>query len=590
MKKSLTHLRHLLRDAFWSYASLYLLATAAALLDVASIGLVFPLIHSVITGGETSSLPPVVLNLLAATNIGAGLERLVVWLVIIFVLKNLLRFLVDYGNASITNRMRAGWMQRLFSRYLSHRYHFFIATKHGTLVHNLFDLTNEAMAGLKQLVTLFMYSLSAVIVVVALFAISWQVTAATLVALVIVYALVNRPLVARAAQLGRARLKQYQMVNALPAEAFKGIREIKMYSAAEQMTRRYTQAVRRMANLRVRINFYQLLPGIFPEIVLVAVLGGSLVYLQRQGADLAALVPLMGTYTYALFRLLTSASVLLRNVTTLSAHWPSVSFLAQELTSTQYDDVSEGSGSVPVGQQPLALKQVSFSYGKHVALQDISIEFETGQLTAIVGASGAGKSTLADLLMRMVEPTSGVVEYGGHTSDSFALREWRQHIGLVSQDTFLWHGTIRDNITFGEASPVRDEHVIRAAKLAQAHEFILQQPDGYDTSIGERGDALSGGQRQRLAIARALLKDPAVLLFDAATSALDAEAEQGVMATVKALKRDRIVIVITHRLASVQEADHTIVMKNGKVVQAGRHTDLSTQPGEYQRLWAMAGH
>lgn len=590
MKTSLGQLKHLLGDALWSYALLYLLAAAAALLEVASIGLVFPLIHSVITGGELSSLPPFVARVLAATNIGADLERLVVWLVIIFVAKNLLRFLVDYGNARITNQIRAGWMQRLFSRYLSHHYQFFITTKHGTLVHNLFDLTNEAMAGLKQLVTLFMYGVSAVIVVIALFVISWHVTVATVLALVLVYALVNRPLVARAAQLGRARLKQYQLVNALPAEAFKGIREIKMYSAAARISQRYTTAVQRMARLRIAINFYQLLPSIFPEIVLVAVLGGSLVYLQRQGADLVALVPLMGTYTYALFRLLTSASVLLRNVTTLSAHWPSVSFLAQELTTTQHEDVTEGVAVVPTGRHSLVIQQLSYSYGQQAALRDISVAFEPGRLTAIVGSSGAGKSTLADVLMRMAQPTAGTVEYNNQDVAHFALGSWRQHIGLVSQDTFLWHGTIRENITFGETEPVSDQRVQAVAKQAQAHDFIQEQPNGYDTIIGERGDKLSGGQRQRLAIARALLKNPAILLFDEATSALDPEAERGVMATVAALKSDRIVIFITHRLASVQEADHTVVMKQGRIVQAGRHADLISREGEYQRLWAMAGH
>ena len=590
MTTKLAPLRALLTGAVMPYAWLYLLAGLAAVLEVASIGLVFPVIHAVITGGETGALPAVVQQLLAITTIGASLERLVVWLIVIFVLKNLLRFLVDYGNARLTNQLRARWMHSLFSTYLSHTYQFFISTKHGTLVHNLFDLTNEAMAGLKQLVTLFMYGLSASIVVAALFTLSWQVTVVTLVALAVVYAVVNRPLVTRAAALGRARLKQYQLVNALPAEAFKGIREIKMYSAAGRLAQQYTQAVQRMAQLRVAINFYQLLPGIFPEIVLVAVLGGSLITLQRQGADLVSLVPLMGTYTYALFRLLTSASVLLRNVTTLSAHWPSVTFLAEELSNQQHTDVTEGSELVPGGPQTLALNQVSFAYEQHTALNELSAQFTPGTLTAIVGASGAGKSTLADLLMRMVEPTHGVVQYGGQDIATFALPEWRQQIGLVSQETFLWHGSIRDNITFGEAQPISDEAVITAAQQAQAHDFIVQQPQSYDTVIGERGDKLSGGQRQRLAIARALLKQPRVLLFDEATSALDAAAERGVMETITALKQDRIVIVITHRLASVTEADHTIVMKQGAIVQTGTHQALKEVTGEYQRLWAMAGH
>jgi subfamily B ATP-binding cassette protein MsbA len=236
----------------------------------------------------------------------------------------------------------------------------------------------------------------------------------------------------------------------------------------------------------------------------------------------------------------------------------------------------------------LEFKGVTFRYERHGldALSDIDLSIRAGETVAFVGSSGSGKTTLVSLVPRFYEPTEGRILIDGVDIQDCTLRSLRAQIGIVSQDVVLFDESVAVNIAYGRPEATREE-IVQAAKLAYAHEFIERLPSGYDTLIGERGVKLSGGERQRLAIARAILRDPAILILDEATSALDTESERVVQMALSNLMKNRTTLVIAHRLSTIQNADRIVVLDRGRIVEIGSHETLLLQNGPYKRLHAM---
>lgn len=231
----------------------------------------------------------------------------------------------------------------------------------------------------------------------------------------------------------------------------------------------------------------------------------------------------------------------------------------------------------------LKFENVSFSYGEKPIIQHLNIEIKKGEMIALVGPSGGGKSTLAYLVNRFYDPTEGSILLDGVDYKELDLKSLRSKVGYISQDPILFYGTIRENLMFGNPDSTQDE-VIEAAKVANAHDFIEQLENGYETQIGDRGLKLSGGQRQRITIARALLNNPEILVLDEATSALDAESEKLVQKALEAVMANRTAIVIAHRLSTIQHADNIIVIQDGKILESGDHQSLLSKSGAYQKL------
>src|SRR5438105_9513443 len=242
---------------------------------------------------------------------------------------------------------------------------------------------------------------------------------------------------------------------------------------------------------------------------------------------------------------------------------------------------------LPPVRGTVAMEGVSFSYDGHTTvLSDLTFKVQPGEVVAVVGPSGSGKTTLINLVHRFYDPVTGVVTIDGHDLKSVTIKSLYQQIALVPQEMHLFGGTIRDNIRYGRVS-ASDEEIVAAARAANAHEFIIAFPDGYDTLVGEKGVNLSGGQRQRIAIARAVLKDPRILILDEATSSLDNESEALVQDALDRLMKGRTTFVVAHRLSTIQKADRILVLEHGTIVEEGTHEALLERKGLYYHLYTL---
>ena len=426
--------------------------------------------------------------------------------------------------------------------------------------------------------------LMAAVGVGVLFFISWQLAAIFLVLgplLFGVIAIFTRHISSSA----QRRQEKYADVTQRLIEILDGIKIIKAFSAeaAEDAAfRRETQKLfrRGMKVVRNRVVARSLVEMLNNGIAIGTVVVGMLLVLRGRWnltpGDLAAFAAVLAT-TYRPIKSLARGWVRLIDAQ------PSVARFFEVLDTPLEIQDSPNAIAMDGINRGIELRDVSFSYGREPVLNNISFKVHAGEVVAIVGPTGSGKTTLIDLLLRFYDPTSGSIEFDGIDLRRVQRTSLYERIAVVTQEPFLFDASIMENIRFGKPDAT-DEEVRAAARAANVDEFVQQFPDGYDTETGGGGVRLSGGQRQRITIARAILRDPSILIFDEATSALDSKSERLVQDAVEALFGSRTVLLIAHRLSTVARADKIIVLENGAVSQIGTHSDLSAKRGLYREL------
>lgn len=477
---------------------------------------------------------------------------------------------------------------RVFERYMAAEYQFFLDRKQGRLVNDLFHEGGIAGQAVSTTVMLLSNAITAVALYALLIFLSWQATlVATGTFAALTFGLYRVSLMS--GRLGRIRQVLVGDFLSFGTETILGIRQVKVFCAEGRLVNRFADLARQVRQANLDLQSLSLLAQPVGEVVAVLVLA-ALVMTLSAGTfrEASALVPFMVTFLVVLVRLFPVIVSLNRDFIRLKGDMASVQVVTDLLAPRPVGEGRAGHRTFAGPREAVRFADVTFRYPgrpETPALRDVGLTFQAGKVTGLVGPSGAGKSTVVDLLVRLYEPTEGRITVDGVDLREYSLESWCRAIGFVSQDTFVFNATIRENLAFGMPDAT-DGRIVEAARQADAHEFIQALPDGYATVVGDRGLKLSGGERQRIAIARAVLRNPSMLIFDEATSSLDNESEQRVQQAINRLSKDRTVIMIAHRLSTIVGADKIVVLDRGRVVEEGTHASLLGQRGLYWKLYS----
>lgn len=457
---------------------------------------------------------------------------------------------------------------------------------------DLINLGPEAVRiAIEQTSQLFVNSLLIAVYIGVLMALSpWLLLMAIALALLITW--VQRKLLPRIRRIAQRVSSDQQEISARILENIQGLRLLHSLGGLDSADLSVSNQMSRLENsLRRQYQLVELIGPIsqFLPVLAIAVLGASSLIVF--GDKSSGVLPSLVTFVLALQRLNIRLGMIAKVFTDLSSNVGRLVRLDSLLARESKTFRRTGGSVYTCLRHSIGFRNVSLRYRKDgaYALQHVSFEIPKGSTVALVGPSGAGKSSIADLLTGLYEPTSGSIVIDSTELGCLDLSSWQKKLGIVSQETFLFNASIAENIRYGSPGAT-DSKVQEAAEAAQAHGFILGLPNGYSTIIGERGHQLSGGQRQRLSLARAILRQPDLLILDEATSALDSESERLVQTALSSLSSGITKLVIAHRLSTIINADLIVVMERGCIVQSGKHADLlADADGRYRALWAYQG-
>ena len=573
---------------FWAAVCM----VASSLLKGVSLGLLVPLVDFVLLNRQ-AALPAWIPGWIAFALTGfqrlspvSRLNALAVVLFLLFAVKNIVLYFQTYLMNDVSLLFLRDIRNGLYHHYQRLSQDFFSGERTGELVSRItYDasvIQNTITEGLTDLV----YQTAQVIVFTfILFAIDWKLAVAALMLLpALGYPIVRIGKALR--KLGKAGQERMADLNSRLIETLQGIRIIKAFTAEQAEMDRFAAVNQAYYKANIRtVKRREALAGITEMISM----GGGLVVLQMGGRAVLQGAISPGTVVFFLAALLSLYEPIKRlsrlhslNQQAIIAAKRVVEILRTEPSVPE----APGAATLPRFSSEVRFEGVRFRYDERWVLQGVDLAVKAGEVVAVVGSSGAGKTTLVNLLLRLYDPASGRITLDGIDIRSVTLHSLRRQIGLVTQDPFLFHDSVRTNIAFGRPGASLEE-VVAAAQAANADGFIRRLPAGYDSLVGDLGAKLSGGERQRIAIARALLKDPPILVLDEATSQLDSESEHLVQEALERLMRGRTVFVIAHRFSTIRQASRIVLLDQGKVAEAGRHEQLMRDSALYRRLYEL---
>jgi len=569
-------------------AAVLCLIIIVSLFEGASLGMLVPLIQSMTQESDTFLEKIPFMDRLGPQFLSATRVEIISLIFVLMLLLLLAKNICMYLSSVLIEKLRFGVIRdlrvTLMDNLLEYDIKYFDEAKMGHILNNLNMEVQRIGDFLKAVLMFVAFSGRILAYIVLLFLISWKAS----IVVFLLTAGVIAPLeliMAKIKKIGRQVSQAAAEFNYKLLEILGGIRLIKGSGTEDMEKKKFKAAVEGFQHFQYKKNKYSYLIAPLSETLIFGLIVLCfLLLINVIKIDIAAIFPLVATFLLVLARALTQLNSLNNMRSAAMANLAACESYEKMSDEKGKKTIKDGSKKIKMFSDSIEFKNVSFSYtdGKQV-LEDISIKIPKGKITALVGASGAGKSTLVNLIARFYESRSVRVLVDGIDLKDLLLKDWRRKIGFVSQDVFIFNTSVKDNMSYGHAD-VDEEEVVKASRVANAHDFIMNLPNEYDTILGERGVKLSGGQKQRISIARAIIHNPEILILDEATSSLDTETEKLITAAIDRLTKNRTVIAIAHRLSTILHADNIIVLDKGRIIEEGKHADLFRKNGLYKKL------
>lgn len=513
---------------------------------------------------------------------------IVISLVIVtFLLKNLAGYFASFHMMHLRNGIMASLRQQMYDKIISLPVSFYSEKRKGDVMARMLGDIGEVQNSFFTLLELIVKEpLTIVFSIIMMFTFSWQLSLFIFIFIPISGLIISRIGKSLKSQSLRAQNESGYMIS-LAEETLSGLKVVKSYNAEPIFKKNFKGSIQRLLQLSNKIGKKHNLASPMSEflgIVTIAVLlwyGGNLVLVEKTLAG-TVFLPFMGLAYNILTpaKAISKASYQVKNG--IAAAQRVFEILEQENTI----DSKENALFKDTFDKSITIENINFRYGDENVLKNFSLEVPKGKTVALVGQSGSGKSTIANLLTRFYDVNEGHIKIDGTDIRDWNIHSLRSLMGLVTQDSILFNDTIKNNLLIGKPDATEEE-ILEALKIANAYEFIKDLPNGIETNIGDAGGKLSGGQKQRLSIARAVLKNPPIMILDEATSALDTESEKLVQVALENMMQNRTSVVIAHRLSTIQKADKIVVMQKGEIVEQGTHAELMAKNGTYAKLVSL---
>jgi len=496
------------------------------------------------------------------------------------------KFVYSYFSNKLLVRIVGDTQKKVFDRFVSADYDFFVRGQQGQLIYAGTTAPERVVAVVNHTVAVAFHAINVLFLFPLLLVLSWQATILVLLLGLFYGVVIQKIMRTFIHRCSAIMVEESRRRNVILNEFITGIKTIKVYLAANEWQERFGQAVDRGLLNSFRLMMAVGLPGAFVRFIFYLFLAGAAMFFSRKHpGEIMAILPVFGTFVMVANRFLPSAQGLGSSVMEIGKSLPDIN-IVHELCRDEIVLTPDGVMAMEGFKDRITFENVWFKYQSMTddLLKGLSFSIEQKKMTALVGLSGAGKTTIINLLLKLYRPDQGTIKIDGVDIRDLSNKSYLASIGYVGQEPFIFNNSFKENIRFG-MSDCTDEMVREAAILANADEFIRETPDGYGTIVGDSGVKLSGGERQRVAIARAMLRKPAIIVLDEATSSLDNISEKKIQTAINNISKHTTVLVIAHRLTTVQGADKIIILDKGEIIEEGTHEELLSHKNLYYELY-----
>ncbi len=589
---NLNQIKLILQGRYLLFSMTLVVFLVSSTVNSISMAILYPIVKMVShTGDPNVKIVSEINRFLFGTN---NLQILLIEAGLLYIMTSFLEYSNNIISKYFSLIVKQDLSERIYKKYLSNSYMFFLRNKLGVLLNHFISETDRARIAVHLLISYTRQVILAIFFISLLFLFNWKLSLAVFLVAAVIFTVIRKAMFEYSEKTGEKRLFLSEEMNSLAAETINGIKEIKLFNYSHIPLQMMKEKLREFTRLMTKFSAVRQLPE--PAVKIFIMLGVITVIIMNSFFsffDLIKALPLVVVFYTVMTRLFNILTALLNSHMNILSYGPSLAVIYNILTDKKDNELTEGSNDINKVvidkiREGIEIKGLKFSYPEKDNLFDnLKLKVHMGAKIGIVGHSGSGKSSIVNLLLGLHAYHDGEITIDGKELRDVDLQSYRNLIAVVSQEIFIFHGTIFNNIKMGNIHSSREE-IIEAAKMANAHNFIMKLPKAYDTEIREKGVNLSGGERQRIAIARALVRDPDILIFDEATNSLDKESESLIIKSINGLPKNKTVIIISHNVNTILNCDVIYVLDKGKIIESGNHKELLEAKRDYWYLFNYA--